>query len=282
MTYEIGDRVRHPARPDWGPGEVLASPGDGKVEIYFAMVGQKTLKGIPLEKLTGSEAAHPLLDNRIRAAGRGAQTRSIAELKSAFLRAYSGGFSDPDYLTEERTYKVAAAELLAETMSEATLKSLIEAGEFHELCKRALHVVNATNLIFPNEKMALKDGLASAGNSELFARSLSDLLYGTGPFEARFVGFCDVLAHMNAAKWTTATYFPFLSDPKHQMFLKPVVTQIAAEACNFELSYRPELNWETYRALLRFCDSLAGVIADLSPRDNIDLQSFIWVIGGRI
>lgn len=274
---------RHPTRPDWGPGEVLASPGDGKVEIYFAMVGQKTLKGIPLEKVTGAEAAHPLLDNRIRAAGRGAQTRSIAELKSAFLRAYPGGFSDPDYLTEERTYKVAAAELLAETMSEATLREPDRGGRVPRALQARPTCGERDESDLPERgrwrSRTDSPPLATRNSSPAVSPTSST---GPGPSRRVSVGFCDVLAHMNAAKWTTATYFPFLSDPKHQMFLKPVVTQSAADACNFELSYRPELNWETYSALLRFCGTLAGVVADLSPRDNIDLESFIWVIGGRI
>jgi len=282
MDFKVGDRVRHPARPEWGPGEVEEDQGDGKLRIYFADAGEKTLKGIPLTRLFGEAAENSFLDDRIRAAGRGAKTRSISALKSAFMRFYPEGFSDPAYLDSERNYKVAAADPLALTMAPSDLDSLLSKGHYPDVCKRALTVVNATNLIFPNEKMALKDGLAAPGNQELFARSLTDLLYGPSSFEARFVAFADALQRLGAAKWTTATYFPFLADPQHQMFLKPTVTQNAANACNFELHYRPELNWETYNCLLRFCDALTEVIADLEPRDRIDLQSFIWCIGGRV
>jgi hypothetical protein len=66
------------------------------------------------------------------------------------------------------------------------------------------------------------------------------------------------------------------------MFLKPDVTKRAAEACNFELNYRPELNWRTYESLLRFNAALRELIADLKPRDNIDMQAFIWCIGERV
>lgn len=65
MSLTVGDRVKHPTMHDqWGPGEVLAVSPDGKVTVVFALGGQKTLKGVALEKLEGADAAHPLLDNR--------------------------------------------------------------------------------------------------------------------------------------------------------------------------------------------------------------------------
>jgi hypothetical protein len=127
--------------------------------------------------------------------------------------------------------------------------------------------------------MDLKDGLKVEGANRKFAISLNDLLYGADTFEQRFDRFADTLFQMGASKWTIATYFPFLAFPGEHMFMKPVVTQKAAEACDFELNYRSELNWLTYSSLLRFASSLRDVVAKLEPRDMIDLQSFIWVIG---
>ena len=43
---------------------------------------------------------------------------------------------------------------------------------FEEICGRAMQVVNKTNLIFPNEKMSLKDGLKPAGRHQAFAVAL--------------------------------------------------------------------------------------------------------------
>jgi Protein of unknown function (DUF3553) len=283
MLLEAGDRVRHPARPDWGPGEVLALSGDGKLTIYFAMVGQKTLKGIALEKVTGPDASHPLLEHRIRSHSRGVKTRVMADLKAAFLRLFPGSFRDPHYLDTERDYKIAGSDLLAHTLASTEFHPLLAGGDHPEICRRALAIVNATNLIFPNEKMDLKDGLSRVDAPEEFAHRLNDLLYGPGSFESRFEAFADVLERIGAAKWTIATYFPFLAFREQHMFLKPVVTQQAAEACDFELHYRSELNYRTYEALLHFCDCLrTEVVADLGPRDMVDLQSFVWCIGERI
>ncbi|HEV7864670.1 MAG TPA: hypothetical protein VGR20_18340, partial [Acidimicrobiia bacterium] len=61
--------------------------------------------------------------------------------------------------------------------------------------------------------------------------------------------------------------------------LKPRVTQAAAEAYGFDFRYRPGPQWETYRSLLDFAETVRADLADLEPRDMIDLQSFIWVAG---
>ena len=63
MKPKIGDRVRHPARPEWGIGEVLDS--NSKVRVFFAKAGEKVLKNAPLELVTGPEASDPALDDRI-------------------------------------------------------------------------------------------------------------------------------------------------------------------------------------------------------------------------
>ena len=115
----------------------------------------------------------------------------------------------------------------------------------------------------------------------LFA-ALVDLLYGAADkYERRFSRFANVLEEIDAAKWTTATYFPYLVFPKKHMFLKPTVTQKAAELCGFEISYKPVLNWKTYERVLAFSKWLFDELKarGLKPRDMIDLQSFIWCIG---
>ncbi|MCK4594459.1 hypothetical protein KAU45_08145, partial [bacterium] len=67
-------------------------------------------------------------------------------------------------------------------------------------------------------------------------------------------------------------------------FLKPPVSKNAAEACAYELNYRPQPNWNTYRAYLDFGHYLMGELSKIGkhliPRDMIDVQSFIWVSAG--
>jgi hypothetical protein len=60
------------------------------------------------------------------------------------------------------------------------------------------------------------------------------------------------------------------------MFLKPMATQRMAAACEVELNYRATPNVLTYESLLRVAERLRERLADLGPRDGIDIQSFIW------
>ena len=188
------------------------------------------------------------------------------------------GFYGKRFLTEERDFKVKVHELALELMGREQFTRLIEEKAYHEICTRALKVVNATNLIFPNEKMALKDGLDTTEKEHAFSESLFQLLYGEGELEARFMAFAKVLEELGADKWTTASYFLFILLPEKYMFVKPTVTQNAAEISAFELNYRPQLNWLTYKSVLEFSEYLQSELAELKPRDMIDVQSFMWCI----
>lgn len=256
VSLKVGDRVRHPGKPEWGPGETLPGTTSDRIRVYFAFEGEKLLKGVTLEPVVGPDAHHPLLDHRIQSPTRGAKRRSIGDLKREFLRLFPEAFADPHYLSTERDYKVAAHRLAVEKLSVKDIRALLKDGRHDEVCARAISVVNATNIIFPNEKMALRDGLTEASPRKQFAEALVQLLYGPGSFKERFTKFSDLLLEIGAPKWTIVTYFPFLVFPQEHMFLKPVVTQLAAETCDFELNYKPDLNWLTYESTLELARTL--------------------------
>jgi hypothetical protein len=169
---------------------------------------------------------------------------------------------------------------MANLFNKSSFTDLVEHEEYEEICLNALKVVNKTNLIFPNEKMALKDGLKSVENKKLFSTALFNLLYGSDELSKSFEFFATSLDKMKAAKWTTQTYFLFLAFPEQYMFMKPSVTQYAADAFAYELHYRSDINWNSYERLLRFsqyvADELSKINDYLKPRDMIDTQSFIW------
>ncbi|MFL6467156.1 MAG: DUF3553 domain-containing protein, partial [Pyrinomonadaceae bacterium] len=75
------------------------------------------------------------------------------------------------------------------------------------------------------------------------------------------------------------TVFSFIAQPRKHIFLKPKVTQAAARAYGFDFQYRSKRSWETYASLLEFAEAIKRDLADLKPRDMIDVQSFIWVLG---
>jgi hypothetical protein len=85
----------------------------------------------------------------------------------------------------------------------------------------------------------------------------------------------------DAAKWTVVTYLPFLWRPEAHMFLKPEVTKdfAARVGHRFASDYEPRLRLDVYQSLLDLASETEQELADLDPRDRIDVQSFIWVVG---
>lgn len=281
MSYRKGDRVRHPNLDDWGLGEVLENSSAKEVRVFFVGVGEKrlSLEHVKPVKVADSDAAHPVLDNlSVSSISSGIRYQSLEDSIDRFLSAFPQGFHGDKFWGQERCYKEKAHNLAKELLQREDLHELAQRDAHSEIVRRALQLSNATNLIFPNEKMALRDGLASEGAMEQFATTLFDLLHGNSSDEKRFVRFFDVLELIGAAKWPIATYFTFFLQPDRHMFVKPAITQHAAKLCAFEISYESRLNWATYSRVLGLADYLLDELAELKPRDMIDVQSFMWCI----
>lgn len=281
MQYKKGERVKHPTMTDWGLGEVLEDSTGDVVRIFFVGAGEKQLSLSHVEptRVPPGEAAHPTLDNlRVRESTSGIRYQSLPESISSFLEKFPDGFYGERFARHERDYKVQAHEQALESLGETDLRTLLAEGAHEEIVQRALKIANTTNLIFPNEKMALKDGMQTGDARRDFAIALVNLLYGKEPPEERFMSFARVLEDVDAAKWTTFTYFPFIVHPSSHIFIKPTITQHVAELCAFEINYRPQLNWLTYKQVLKLAEHLRDQLAELKPRDMIDVQSFMWCV----
>lgn len=281
MEYKKGDRVKHPSKDDWGLGEVLENSNGATVRVFFVGIGEKTLslQYVQPIKVEGIEADNAILDNlKISKSVSGIKYQSLPQSIQFFLEEFPEGFYGEKFREHERDYKDKAHALACELLGKEVFCGLLESENYAEIVKRALKVTNATNLIFPNEKMALKDGLQTPEAQQSFSKSLYALLYSEEELESRFVGFSKVLENIDAAKWTTATYFLFLIHPDKHMFIKPTITQYSSELCGYEVNYKPQLNWLTYKSVLRFSEYIMSEISELNPRDMIDVQSFMWCI----
>ncbi len=204
--------------------------------------------------------------------------------RQKFLRFFPKGFADPKYAAWERDYKWNAHERWRETLGRSVFEGLLREGRHAEIAARAVRLESATNLLFSFEKMALRDAVRPAAGARDFAEGLFALAYGEGNQQARFEGFTETLSRLprrqtRVLTWPLQTVFGFLAQPKKDIFLKPMVTRTAAAAYGFGFPYRSQPNWETYVSLLAFARLLKSDLADLAPRDLIDIQSFIWVLG---
>jgi hypothetical protein len=204
--------------------------------------------------------------------------------RKKFLRFFPKGFSDQKYWDWERGYKWSAHERWNELLSKNEFTRLVNEEKFDDIGQRALRTLSGTNLLFSFESMALRDALKTRLGSRTFANGLYDLIYGGGKLESRFERWCDAVASLPKKQSRVFTHpvttvFGFIAQPTQHIFLKPLVTKRAAAAYGFDFEYTSRPGWTTYKSLLDFASLLKRDLADLKPKDMIDIQSFIWVQG---
>lgn len=204
--------------------------------------------------------------------------------RNKFLRFFSKGFADSKYHNWERNYKWNAHLAWEENLNKETYEKLLEEKKYQEIANRAVKLETKTNLLFSFEKMALRDAVKSPKGAEAFAKGLYDYVYGERPMKERFENFATVLESLprkqtRVRTWPLLTVFGFIANPKEHIFLKPRVTQEAAKVYGFDFKYQSKPNWETYKSLMEFASKIKKNVKDLKPKDMIDLQSFIWVLG---
>ena len=212
--------------------------------------------------------------------------RRRAAARRLFLRMFPGGFGDERYLAWERDYKLAAHRLWREEIGgRAGLRAALDAGRFREVAATAARIESSRSLLFSFEKMAVRDAIVrSDEGAERFARGLYDWLHGPGDEAARFDRWAAVVRDLprrqtRVATWPVVTVFGAIARPRVHLFVKPLTIRRAAEAYAFDLDYRPSPGWATYGRILELARTVRADLADLGPRDQIDIQSFLWILG---
>ncbi len=201
-----------------------------------------------------------------------------------FLRYFREGFQSEKYIAWERGYKWSAHEQWEDVLGREPMTALLRHGRFAEIAAHAVRIESRTNLLFSFEKMALRDAVKSPTGARQFATGLHAFLYGSGPDADRFEAWCATIAALprrqtRVLTWPVVTIFGFLAQPEKHFFLKPNVTRRAAEKYGFDFHYQSRPAWPAYANLLDFAATMRRDLADLKPRDMIDLQSFAWVQG---
>ena len=204
--------------------------------------------------------------------------------RAKFLGYFPDGFRDETYLAWERDYKWAAHRAWREALGADELAALIEDGRYADAAREAVRIESRTNLLFSFEKMALRDAVASEDGARQLVTGLHDWLHGPGTEADRFARWCRTVSELprrqtRVLTWPVVTVFGFIARPKVHVFYKPRVTQAAAAAYGVDLGYRSQPSWDAYSRLLDLAAAVRRDLADLKPRDMIDVQSFLWVQG---
>jgi hypothetical protein len=207
-----------------------------------------------------------------------------SKARRKFLRFFPEGFRDQTYIDWEQGYKWNAHQQWNTVLNRAEYQSLMRKGKFKEIAARAVRIESRTNLLFSFEKMAIRDAVKSAAGARAFATGLYDFLYGPGDAESKFERWSEVVAALprkqtRVLTWPVVTVFGFIARPDTHIFLKPNVTRLAAREYGFNFQYQSRPSWKTYANFLKFAAVVRRDLDDLQPRDMIDIQSFMWVMG---
>ncbi len=201
-----------------------------------------------------------------------------------FLRLFPKGFRDEQYLNWERDYKWKAHRQWHAELSRSAFRSLLQQGNFTEIATRAIRIESRTNLLFSFEKMALRDAIKTSAGARAFAKGLFAFIYGPGRPEQKFETWCRVVAALprkqtRVLTWPVVSVFGFIAQPKTHVFLKPNAMRAAARHYGMAFLYKPQPSWVSYRSFLTFARAVRRDLRDMQPRDMIDIQSFLWVLG---
>lgn len=192
---------------------------------------------------------------------------------SRFLHCFPEGFRGQPFLDHERIYKVAAADYLRSTLP---LQRGASAGPAD--AEAAMRAFSKTNMLSAFEQARTRDVLKS-DEGAAFIRAAASLAGGESA--TALAEITRIFQPHGQVSWPAATYLPFLWSPDTQMFLKPNVTRDFAERVGhrFARSYEAALNPTVYEDLLDLAQTTRRELSALAPRDFIDIQSFIWIVG---
>lgn len=192
-----------------------------------------------------------------------------AGARSRFLRFFPDGFQDAGYERHERTYKLEAKKRLE------AAAPLEHAASHGGLGEAVLAVYRATNLLSPFEKTRLTSALRGP-NADAIVQAAA--AFAKGDTRQALKELKDLLTPHDSAKWTVATYLPFLWKPDEHFFLKPTMVRSFAERVGhrFADAYSAALDEHVYLTLLELAAETRAKIVDLKPQDMIDIQSFMW------
>ena len=191
--------------------------------------------------------------------------------RARFLHFFPDGFPSERYVSNERDYKLQAKKVLEAC---APLDAVGHLSHFGKGVAPAF----ATNLLDQKFEVPRVRDLLNGPSGDDFVRLCA--AFAQGDRKLALQELDGLLKPHDLAKWVVVTYLPFLWRPEEHMLLKPMVLREFAErvAHRFASDYHSALKIEVYEALLDLARETRIELADMGPRDLIDVQSFIWTV----
>ena len=176
-----------------------------------------------------------------------------------------------------KRHREAAIADAREKLGKDAIKALLAEENYTEVCKRLHSVLTASDLTASSDTAPLRK-LPKEGEREV-AEQLLDLLYGDGPFAARFDRFVTRLTALSGerVRWPMATAAPALVSPTEQICIKPNVFREQARWMAPSFRYSPTPSGASYGRLLDVARAVERKLTEAGEpvRDLLDVFDFV-------
>ena len=212
-------------------------------------------------------------------------TRAIQEQIVASLQVKYGkwsGFHEPVFVKDETEYKRKIIASAKPFLEPAHLQLLLDSAQYGDFCKQVESAARKSqNLLYmktyKSGDLRILYHLSEAARGG-FCHAFFDLLYGKGSATERFGRY---LHHINAQGlpnyWTFPTYFLFVTDPAHDVFVKPTKIEAFLKSIQAPDLWRPTPTAEAYAAIVGVAEELRQALSQFGAADMVDIQSVMYV-----
>jgi hypothetical protein len=193
---------------------------------------------------------------------------------SRFLYIYPAGFENSDYLRGERDGKLQAGELAA-----PVLDPQCGLSEAVRLLKQARSRLSSRGQapVHSMESGSL-DRVWSGKGADAYVEGVRGWSSGDASSGLALMRRASELSGERIS-WPMASLYPALLSPRLNAVLRPTAATVFAEAVGsiFRRLYESDLSVEVYSAYLEMLDETREKLAELQPRDRLDVANFIWI-----
>ena len=207
----------------------------------------------------------------------------IIEALNARYGSWSG-FQDEQFIEDETRYKRRVAEETQPLVARAVLDEMVQQGQWDDFIaqlelagKRSINLLYMRTPKSGDLKLLYAPALAGDLRAE-FCRAFFRLLYGDGGAPERLGAFVAFLeANRLPIYWTFPTYFLFISDPDHNLLVKPSTIKDFLEFIDAGERWNRWPTAEGYQAILDTAAEVGVALKEYGRADLIDVQSVMYV-----
>ena len=265
-------------------GQHFGNKPEEEIKQAWAVLVSHHEEDINLKK---TATAPPCLDPENRPHGSAINPERLRAAIRLFSWIYGAEpFESERYLEEERKYKLELKTEWQDTVTEDLLNTAIEGGNPLPYAAKVSKLLTKTNLLPWRYGVCIK-GFKTSEKARMFLEALRMLLFdregSTAPLDAftnRMQPLYDATLKggIKPASRSIPSLALWLSDPQHHFFIRSEVVKRAASILTGRVleGQRQIMTSAYYGHVLEFTQTLRSDIAELGPRDMIDVQGFLW------